>query len=324
MGSVISVSQSKVKSWRTCRQQYAYKYRDMLERRRTRRPFQFGRMVHDMIDAFAEGDDPFARLDVIAAENRKLFKEELELYGDIVSDTRYIMEEYFDYWHDDGVIYLRRNGRSAEHPFEIELEPGIIWKGKIDAYVKTKGLRWLEEHKTFTRMPDEDTRWRSVQSASYITAIRQMGWPTPDGTLWDYIRSKAPTRPKLLKSGKLSAANIDTLPNVVEDTLRSLKLPQRHYQNFLHGVRQNRKTWFVRYFTPLSEEVIERVQDDFVYTAREMAEHHGDNHHVRTIGFHCSQCDYEPLCRAELQGTDVDFIKKREYIIDDETYHAKK
>jgi hypothetical protein len=32
------------------------------------------------------------------------------------------------------------------------------------------------------------------------------------------------------------------------------------------------------------------------------------------IGRHCSFCDFEMLCRAEIQGSDVDYLKEREYV----------
>ena len=39
---------------------------------------------------------------------------------------------------------------------------------------------------------------------------------------------------------------------------------------------------------------------------------------------HCSWCDYEPLCRARLQGNDFDFIKERQYEIDKGDHKKKK
>ncbi len=65
-----------------------------------------------------------------------MFQEEYELYGDLINDIRNIMMEYFEYWGDDSLFYLRRGGRYAEHEFNIEIADGIIFTGKIDAIAK--------------------------------------------------------------------------------------------------------------------------------------------------------------------------------------------
>ena len=62
---------------------------------------------------------------------------------------------------------------------------------------------------------------------------------------------------------------------------------------------------------PANNRVVDVVFDDFMSTAREIVE--GKEDRTRSIDLHCSYCDYEAICRAELQGLDVDFVKQREY-----------
>lgn len=318
MAERFKVSQSKVKLWRRCRQAYHLKYVEKLKKRVTKRPFQFGRMVHEMIEAYANGDDPMEKLDEIAAKNHNLFRAELEQYGTIVEDTRVIMTEYFEYWGED-LKYIRRDGRSAEHKFEIDIGDGIVFTGVIDALGRAKKLRWLVEHKTFSRMPQEDHRWRNVQSAVYVRAIDIMGWKPVDGTLWDYVRSKPPSRPAILKSGAMSKAKCDTLPSLVKAVIEENKLDPDDYADFLKLTEDNRSSYFARVFTPTSRSIVELVWSDFQDTAREMQKLHGKAS-SRNIDLHCDYCDYEPICRATLQGLDVDWVKEKEYKKDgDET-----
>src|SRR5690606_31224829 len=109
-------------------------------------------------------DDPFAIIDEMDPSQMKLFAQEKEEYGEILKDTRRIMTEYFEKWEDDGLVFTRLKGRSAEHEFEVEILPDVIFNGKIDAIGKRNGLRWLVEHKSFKRMPNDDDRWRNLQS----------------------------------------------------------------------------------------------------------------------------------------------------------------
>lgn len=321
MSNLFKVSQSKLKVYRRCKRAYWNKYVEKLKRKRVGRPLQFGRMVHEMIEEYANGRDPMKYLDKIAKRDEKMFKSQREELGNIVGDVRTIMGEYFDYWESvpEGkrIKYMKLNGKSAEHTFEVEISDGIVATGKIDNFAVTPNkLKWLTEHKSGARIPNEDHRWRSLQSAMYLRIADMLGLPSLDGTLWDYIRSKPPTRPQILKGGQLSARGLDTLPTVVFDAMKEakLKLGDPKYKGLIKQADQNRSAYFQRVFSPVKKKVVDILFNDFVHTAREMADHHGDpKHSEMNIDRHCEWCEYEPLCRALLQGLDVDFIIAKEY-----------
>lgn len=317
MGDAFKVSQSKLKTWRRCRYAYHCRYVEKLKKRRKSRPLQFGSMVHEMIEAYANGDDPFERLDLIAATQGKMFREELEEYGNLIEDVRAIMTDYFDYYDERSLLYLRRKGRSSEHSFEVELIDGIILEGKIDAFAKTPNrLVWSVEHKTFSRMPNEDERWRNIQSATYHRVTQMLGWFNIDGIVWDYIRSKAPTMPRVLKDGSLGKRSIDSLPTVMMKFLEDAKLDPKKHKELLVSVRANRANYFKRIFTPTKEDVVDILWKDLQESALEARDLHGKVK-ARTIDQHCSWCDYEAICRAELTGGDMDFVKEKEYYVDE-------
>lgn len=313
------VSQSKIKTWRRCRRAHFNKYVLKLRKRIKSRPLVFGSIVHEMIEADANGDDPFEKLNEIGKVDKKLFKQERELYGEIIEDIRCIMEDYFDYWADNpkAILYSRKNKRSAEHEFEIDLGEDILFTGKIDAVGKSRSMRWLVEHKTFKRMPNEDMRWKSIQSAVYIRAIQMMGWWNDiEGTLWDYIHNRPPNMPQLTSTGKISQAKLNSLPSRVEAFLATQGAKPEDVPKLWDYVMENRASYFVRTYTPMNERVIDDTWEDFVMSAREIRDY-GQVAKQRTVEQHCSWCDYEKLCRAEVTGLDLDFIIEREYVYDD-------
>lgn len=315
----IVVNQSRVKSWRTCKRQHWYKYEEKLKRRRIKRPYMFGNIVHAMLEAYANGDDPFRVLTKVERELRRFFQAEKELYGDILQDVEYIMSEYFDYWeeHKHRLDYIELKGKYAEHVFEIEMQPGVFWKGKIDAFAESKGMNWLVEHKTFNREWDEDERWRNVQSVSYIVAEERAGWNINcEGTVWDYIMSKPPTRPKLKKDGTLSVRSIVTLPVVIEDFMKEHKLTNKKLWQDAHECRPK---YFKRVFTPMLTFTRDSILSDFLESFDEIAQEH-DKHKTRNIGRWCSWCEFEPLCRAAMtEGPDAEqYIKEKEYAVEEE------
>ncbi len=314
---IFKVSQSKVKTWRRCHYAYYLRYVEKWRKKVKSRPLQFGTIVHSMLEADAEGDDPFEVLEKIEKDNKKLFKVEQEMYGEIVNDIRQIMTQYFDYWPEKDMRFERRNGRSGEHHVEMEMSqwdlPNVVWVLKIDAIGKTPNkLRWVVEHKTFSKKPNEDERWRNLQSATYIRAVRELGWGDVDGMCWDYIRSKPPTRPGVLANGDMSQKNIDTLPITIRETLAEMKKNPKNYAGFIQRSYEGLGYWFQRIHTPVNEDVVENVFNDFLFSIREMIAGHGVCKD-KNIDRHCGWCDYEKICRAELTGADVDYVKQHDY-----------
>ncbi len=321
---LFKISQSKVSKWRQCRQAYHYAHVEKIAPRRKARPLKFGGIIHDMIDAEINGKNPFKKLKEIGKVNEKLFDAEREMYGDIIKDVSYIMTEYFEYWdaRPETIEYVPVNKFKCEIPFEVEIDKeNIVAKGRIDAVGKAKKLKWLVEHKSHKTFPKPEHRWRNLQSVFYIRIVDMMGWGHLDGTCWDYIRSKPPTRPGILKAGGMSKAALDSLPSVVRDVAKAAKIPTADIADVLKAQEENRSSWFQRVFTPVSKDIIEPVMTDLIDTAREMADLHGKSR-TKTFGRHCEWCSYAPLCAAELQGHDVDFIKEKQYEFNE--YEAEK
>lgn len=322
---IFKVSQSKVKTWLSCKKRYHYRYIEKLKRIKKGRPLQFGSIVHDMLEAHANGEDPFKKLEEIELENGKLFRAEIDMYGELVVDIGFIMEDYFSYWggkDKNSVKPIIINGKGAEHEFAVPLDrdPNILITGKIDMVGKSPDkLKWLVEHKSFNRRPSEEFRWVNLQSSVYIRIIEQLGWPQVDGTMWDYIHSKPPELPKELKGGNISQAKIYTLPSAVKQFLSDNKLKAKDYPSLMAHAKENRSQYFYRIRNPLSAKVVDGIYSDFIDAILDMRDNHGKKS-MRTIERHCQWCDYEPLCKAELLGHDLKFILKREYVRDEKTH----
>jgi hypothetical protein len=339
-----NVGQSKVKTYRNCRRAYFYKYHEELIRKRTKRPFLFGKIVHKMIEVQSQGEDPFEMLERVGndVDNAPVFAAEKEMYGDIITDIGVIMTDYFEY-HRDGLRLIPVPDKEgelsySEHDFAIPLEElvskkyraaavGVVFKGQVDGLAKTPNkLRWLFETKTFDKMPGDDERWRNLQSVVYIRAVKHLGWmKSVDGVCWNYVMSKTPTVPQLLKSGKtLSVRDITTLPSVVVAAIKVHKLKIADHAKLMERAEASRNNYFQRIFTPVNETIADQIFDGFVETAIEMRDNAGRKKD-QNIGRHCSWCDYEPICRAQLTGGDVDYVKSIEFVKEDpEAYRSGK
>lgn len=275
----------------------------------------FGRLAHETIEAHANGLDPLKHLARVAKRDDKMFRSQREEYGDIVYDTTAIMIEYFEYWGNSLTYVPLSDDKKAEHSFEVEIAKDIVAVGKIDAVGKWKGLRTLVEHKTAARMPNEDSRWRQVQDAIYIRVNDMLGLKPLDGTLWDYIRSKSPARPQVLKDGSLSAKGLDTLPVVVRDIMEehSTSERDRKYAGLVKQAIANRPNYFQRIFSPLKKNTVDLVWASFLNTAKDIAR--DPEKSDMNIGFGCQMCDFEPICRAKLTNSDYHFVIEKDYYV---------
>lgn len=320
----INISQSKVKSWRNCRRQYHYKFVLMIQKKVPKRPFMFGGIVHQICEADFERQDWVSILEGIELDKKKLFRKERDMYGNIILDIRDIMTDYFAYWedHPSAVKPIKHGGRRSEHEFRIELDDGLWFTGKVDAVVKSKGLRWVMEHKTFSRMPSEDDRWRSVQAAVYFRALEMIGFEGLDGVLWDYVSSKPPGAPgELTPTGKLSTKRIDSTPSRI---LRWMKEEGKKKRDpgvlkLMNDAETNLRNRFLRIYSPVKKRVVDIIWEDFLDTAHEIQDLHGKKKD-QNVGRHCTWCDYQPLCRAEATGGDLDWILEREYQQEDQSH----
>lgn len=320
----LTVSHSKIKTWRRCHRAYHYKYVEKLRPRRKGRPLIFGSICHEMIEAHANKENPRKVLKQYRRDKKKLFSAEVDEYLQTIYDAESLMTGYFHFYKNDRLKFIKVKGRAAEHEFTVPLCKGIQLTGKIDALAQTPDKRkWLVEHKTHRVIPNEDVRFIDIQTSIYFEVLPEIGIKSVDGVLWDYIRSKAPTVPQLLKSGELSKRKIDTLPHIFLEAVEENSLDPKDYQETIEGLNANYDSYFQRVFMPIRPSLSKQLLSDTIETAKDIAER-GETACTRNLSKDCSWCEYNSLCKAELLDMDVDFIKQREFTKNEKKKSKKK
>lgn len=314
--NIFTVSQSKVKTYRRCKYAYYLRYVEKLRRKYKSRPLQFGSFVHAIAEADANNQDTSKAVSSLIKEQGNLFSAQRDELLEIAGDATTIMDEYFTYWEkapkDEQLNYIRRRGTSAEHEITIPLVDGIEVTARLDNLASTGDRRkWLVERKSFGKMPNEDHRWRDLQSNLYVWLGQKVGIIV-DGVCWDYIRSKPPSVPQMMKNGYYSKKRLDSLPSVLIDFFKKGKVEPD--KKMIRDAEQNRSRYFIRKFNAIKPKLIKPIVDDFIETALEMKKNHGTVK-ARTIDRHCDWCEFEPICRAELTGADAKFVRKRDYYV---------
>lgn len=319
----ITVNQSRVKLWRRCRRAHHYKFVEKIERKVKGRPLTFGSLVHDCLEAANTGDSYEPILKKYEKQIKNVFEEErVELGLDtVVPAARVILPLYFKHWKEDGLTYL-----AVEQEFAVPLIQGVTFKGTVDGIVQDQRDRrvFLFERKTAKNIPDDNFRMSDVQTVVYFDALPQSGFRRKvDGLMWDYVRSKPPTVPELLKSGEMSKKNIDTLPEIYLAELKKHGINPKPYREFMEELEGKRSKFFRRLKLPMSSHLRQEVVKDFKATAQEIRDH-GDRKERTLSNWDCPRCEFFQLCQAELRGQDSDFIRKHEYKPAEDKYAKEK
>ena len=338
----VKVSNSRVKKWNSCKRAHHYAFNEKIEKKAPPTALYKGKIIHECIEDMIYGRDWTKTLNKYIDEYNKMFEEEKEQYGDLPNELRIIMEGYEKLYKDDGLEYLELNGKRAEHDFAIEIarEPclhcengfnpqldeectkcggtgqrPIFLVGKIDAVARDReGRVWLVEHKSFKNLPDENFRWTNQQASLYTWVMPQIGFPKPDGVLWDYIRTKVPRVPEPLKSGKglSKSKNIDTTYDTYYQAIIDNGFDPADYEDILEHLKGNEINFYRRIYLPTRDSIIKPIVDDVINTAKEIY-YLGETLKTRNLGKDCSFCSFKQICQVEIMGGDSEFIKKSEY-----------
>lgn len=315
MTKVLEVSNSRLRLWRKCRYAHYLRYVEKLEKKAPAVQLVRGKVIHSMIEARINKQSWAPIMKEFRKEYNKLFKEEKDEYGDLPGEVERLMNGYIKAYEDEDLTYIKKGGKRAEFEFSVPLFQDINLIGLIDTIPRdSKDRVWIMEHKTHKVMPSESARFTDIQTVIYTWVAPQMGFPKPTGVLWDYLRTKAPTIPKLLANGKglSQAKDIDTTYDVYMDEIIKHGFDPADYAETLERLNRRSEAFYKRVYMPAPNTILKPLIQDVADTAREI-QMLGEYSKTRNITKDCSWCSYYAICQAELRGLDSEFIRKAEY-----------
>jgi hypothetical protein len=305
MGVVIT--NSMMKAYNRCHRQWWYKFDKQLVPRHSSLPLKRGSWLHELLEAHYNGVGWKKQWKQLSKQFYAMFEEEREMYGDLPRITANIMKSYeYHYREEDSGLTII----DTEKVIRVPLPHGHTLEFKFDAIAEDEWGRWLMENKTHKRIPGADYRYLDMQTSKYVWGLNKLGtYGEITGVLWNYIRTKEPTKPKLTKLGRLSKARIDTDVLTYYNALVEYGLDPRDFRDVLSRLKKH-QTFFRRERVPKPTKVIDTLVKETVLVADAIEE---GVRPIRSIDRSCEWCSYKDICITQLFGGDAQDVIKHRY-----------
>lgn len=299
-----TITNSQSKAFLDCTKAYDYKFGQLLTPRRMGLPLKRGAWLHELLEAHYNGYGWKKRNKELAKEFNKMFEEEREYYGDLPTICANIMKAYCYWWKDEDADW---EIVEVERKFEVELPSGHTFLFKIDALIEDDYGIWLLEHKSHKNIPGDNQRFIDIQSTRYVWGLRQLGYDV-QGVIWNYLRTKEPTKPPQLKRGGISMAKkYDTELFTFVQALKEYGLNPRDFRDRILSLK-NHSTYFRRERVPRPEHMMVQMVKEIDEVASQIERGYDIIRNIRTS---CVRnCDYLELCMTELYGGDKEQVER--------------
>jgi PD-(D/E)XK nuclease superfamily len=316
------LTNSMLTAFRRCIKQSEFKYVHRLKPKRLGSPLKRGTWVHKLLEVDAKGEDWRKEHKRLSRKFNEMFDEEKDFYGDMPTEILRVMKAYFWHYKHDPWKY-----HEVELELTAELPNGVLLRIKFDGLIENQWGLWLVDHKSHKTLPNTEYRLLDTQSPLYIWVAHQNGIPV-NGFIWNYLKWKAPTVPKLVYASsshpRLSKTATETDYPTLRKALKDYGLDASEYADRLAyykslryspGEPQN-SPFFFRSVYEKDEGLIGRVLKEAMRSAERMNTYDFSDPEAveRTVGRHCQfMCSYTDLCTMQLLGGNTRPLIRQNY-----------
>lgn len=318
---------SDISTYQRCAKRYWFRVVNNLQKKKRSTDLFLGTAIHEIMkDYFIYLQvNSTTHYDQLAASVARLmdefdetteFEDEKAVAYDLIKEaadivSRYIQSEDVSNWE---VLHV-------EETFYATLDTGAVISFTPDLVVRdTSGTVWIIDHKSTSRMPTEGIPFGDFQSMLYLVGVQAL-YPECAGFIYNRLRKKSPTSPRLTKTGDkrvadlrridttyeiLKAFLVDEAPDLLDDEAHRIRLAE---------LRDSTGRWFWSEAVYANENAIDTILDEVASTCKTMDE---DTTYARNLyednGWNsCSKCPFARLCQADLLGWNTDQILNEDY-----------
>lgn len=347
-------SYSMMDCYKSCPQSYEYKYIEGLKSKSKKRSLYVGEHIHKLIELLYVHKSPDILeqrkaqehqlynmlnpdaniaedvlkayyntltwrkylVEVIQKEYNNLSEDDrAEMGENYIVDLARIMAQYEYYYSNDNITFV-----DIEHnktcPLGTYNSKEVILNYICDGIVKLPdGKLYIIEHKSYSKEPMTfEQTWLNTQTSIYVSALKSAGYNI-EGVLWDNIKSTAPKKPNVLKSGAFgkqdsnvtlfSFVDYDTIMEGAEAVIEYIsKLPKEVTDLEVEG---NKDNFLSRHITIFNEKAVDTILADTSKVLNEITKEEPVIY--RNMGWTCNGCAFKELCQAQMLGQDDSLIR---------------
>lgn len=341
---------SDLKQFLTCRRRWDWSslMRQGMERKVTYAPFFTGRAIHWCLEKYYESihTEPEPRLphlwltDFLDRELPSMEKDvgnlwdrEEDVFEEQVELIQGMLEHYGQWapvqrdWFSDS--NLRFIALETEFSVPLRTQSGrasskVYLAGRFDGLVQRKdnGTYWLLETKT-TRSVDQlqASLDNDFQCGAYLLAAQELFGLPISGVLYNLMRKKVPTVPRLLSSGTLSQdQRIDTTAFAYMEAINQVhpdwtgEQIEETYGGFLKHLLDSKKDFFRRVPIRRTPNELASLGREIHMIALEMSRPEVPIYaNGAAVWRACDNCPFKAPCLAMNAGADFGQILSQEY-----------
>lgn len=306
-----SLTYSAIQSFKTCRQQYKFKYEMGLVP--VERPIYFdtGAAFHIALEGLYTGkkhDDIVSSVETYFNNNSPQ-SDDLDRLGKWDAEKRLTLALFDRYCEQYPLGHFRV--MDVEKEFNVPIVnpetgyPCQIYRlsGKFDLLVKINDLYWLVEHKTTGRLDVlyKKQRLMDGQSILYLEAVERALNIKIQGVLYNVILKSVPRMPEVLKNGGLSRAkNANTTPELFRKAIKQYFFDEAEYTDYLAFLEANRRQYFWREYLTFTPEDLNQWRAELWDIQKDIRQCEINNRYYRNTQ-QCTNrgtCTYFDICSA--------------------------
>lgn len=288
-------SHNAIKTFQRCAKKWEYSYIDKIIPKEPSIAMERGHTLHGLLEL--QYQSPPFPLPV----------------GTSQEDTD-LLRRYFAKWgaEDDNwtILHIEEEFTFTVGVYSVKFIPDLV--------IEINGEVWIVDHKTTATIPDEWDPYNMTdfQHLLYVAGLRALGYNVK-GFLFNYIRTKPPSQPKLIKDGSRIAdvrrvdTDYGTLKGFAEehDMMGDMDVIAR-----LSILNNTADKFFQRHYLLVNDHAVKQMLDDVEGVLLNMEDAEALSTYPRhVIGNHggsqaCARCPYQTICHADLLGMNTDIV----------------
>jgi hypothetical protein len=299
-------------------------------------PFFVGRAVHFCLERYyGDGVDIWTSLEAYLENEQKiagtLWKQEQEKWDESTTLISELLAHYMLWAQVDTSDYRDSNLTflDLEVPFNVPMyhpetgheDPNVRLEGRFDGIVlhKPTNKYWIWETKTARSIGElTNSLENDEQAGAYIYAGQMLKDIKIEGVLYNIIRKKAPTHPRILQNGYLSTQKGEyTAFSYVADVRRNhpdwnWDLIQEYYGSVINNMSLGDNGFFSRYPVRRSTFEVAHLVSNLYWTAQEMIDPNTVLYPAPSF-IKCNFCQFRAPCITKSRGGNFEALLRAEY-----------